>query len=161
MSRLWPAVLAALPFALLGGSCSSRESAGNAEADAASVSSASSASSSSAGSGSGSGGADAGSNQDAGAPQVRMALVTTAHRATATMFGGWGQNLGHLLQRDGGELWFADDACDDAGADVCDTQIDRRIEYSRFGDGAWQKITSVALPSRVQQNTGSIVTSDG
>ena len=107
--------------------------------------------------------ADGAATADAAhAPHVVSTVITTAHRfIDGQMFGGWGPHLGHLLRRaTPDELWFADDACSQAGGtDGCDVLVDRRIDYFRMAsDGSTaSKIAELALPAGIQQNTASLL----
>jgi hypothetical protein len=111
---------------------------------------------------------DTGAIADADAtkpPTITTSVITTEHRfiaGSSGMFGGWGPHLGHLLRRaTPDELWFADDACAQAGTvDVCDVSVDRRVDYWRLGDAGWTKIDAQSLPSGVQQNTASVLRGD-
>ncbi len=86
---------------------------------------------------------------------VSVQLLHAQHRAIpGGMFGGWGPHLGHLLCADSGALWFVDDAC---AAGQCPVLINQRVDYLRLEVGEWKRIDSQALPSGIQQNTGSIV----
>ena len=108
------------------------------------------------------GGADAtaDASADAHVASATTAVISKTHRYIAGaqgMFGGWGPHLGHLVRSKEGDLWFADDSCDDSGAGACDVLVNRRLDYHRFANGAWTRAKSQPLPSGVQQNTGTIV----
>lgn len=110
---------------------------------------------------------DASVSPDAAAPGIATAVITTRHRAIpGKMFGGWGPHLGHLVRRvtaSGTELWFVDDACDPSGTITtpCDVDVNGRVDAFRLGVAGWERRASITLPSGVQQNTGTIATSDG
>lgn len=94
-----------------------------------------------------------------GAPVVTSVVLTTSHRAVpGKMFGGWGPHLGHLVRRPGGELWFVDDACD--ASTPCDVDKNGRLDAFRLGAAGWERRAQIALPTGVQQNTGTIAAGD-
>jgi hypothetical protein len=97
---------------------------------------------------------------EGGAPlKITTAVITTAHRFVPNaMFGGWGPHLGHLFRRTNpDQIWVADDACDQAGgADSCDVNVDRRVDYFRLDGASFTKVASAPLTG-IQQNTGSML----
>jgi hypothetical protein len=55
-------------------------------------------------------------------------MITSEHRfVPGKMYGGWGSHLGHLVRDEAGVLWFADDACSQQGADLCDVLKNFRL----------------------------------
>jgi hypothetical protein len=100
---------------------------------------------------------------EAAAPLVTTEVISTSHRYIAGasgMFGGWGPHLGHLVRRTNGQLWFADDSCDDSGPQACTVTNDWRIDYFTLESGTWSRVASQTLPAGIQQNTGSILAGD-
>jgi hypothetical protein len=90
----------------------------------------------------------------ASAPVVTTQVLHAQHRAIpGGMFGGWGPHLGHLVRLGSGALWFVDDAC---APGQCAVLVNQRVDYLRLDAGGWKRIDSQALPSGIQQNTGSI-----
>jgi hypothetical protein len=102
---------------------------------------------------------------EGGRPNVTTAIITSAHRFVPNaMFGGWGPHLGHVFRRaNPDEIWIADDACDQAGgADSCDVNVNRRLDYFRIDDSPNATVSKVASAplAGIQQNTGSILVGD-
>jgi hypothetical protein len=100
---------------------------------------------------------------EAAAPVVTTEVISRSHRYIAGstgMFGGWGPHLGHLVRLTNGQLWFADDSCDDSGPQACTVTNDWRIDYFTLASGTWSRATSQTLPTGIQQNTGSILAGD-
>ena len=98
-------------------------------------------------------------------PRITMEKLHTDHRyVNGAMVGGWGPHLGHLLRRKlisgGTELWFVDDSCAQNGGSPCTVTVNQRVDYLRLEAGVWTKVDSQALPSGVQQNTGSVIVND-
>jgi hypothetical protein len=100
------------------------------------------------------------SGGEGGSPlKITTAVITTAHRYVPNaMFGGWGPHLGHVFRRaNPDQIWVADDACDQAGgADSCDVNVDRRVDYFRLDGASFTKVASAPLTG-IQQNTGSML----
>jgi hypothetical protein len=95
------------------------------------------------------GGTDAGMDAGVvacGAPET----ITTTHRHSPNIYGGWGTHLGHLLRSDTGELWYVDDT----GSDV---NVNAGLAYYRRTGTTWSQAGANAFPGTVQQNTGSLM----
>lgn len=90
----------------------------------------------------------------AGALVARIEPLSTTHRfVPGAMWGGWGPHLGHLVHV-GARLFFVDDGCTQ-GVD-CDVLYNRRLEYYERTPGGWVQRFVLALPTGIQQNTGTI-----
>ncbi len=99
---------------------------------------------------------------DAPPSTVVTEVVSTTHRYVAgAMFGGWGPHLGHLIELGPRTLWV-DDGCDQAGgAEGCDVEVNRRLEYHERTAAGWVRRASLPLPARIQQNTATISVGGG
>lgn len=81
---------------------------------------------------------------------VATKLISSAHRFAPSMFGGWGEHLGHLLRAADATLWFVDDTGNDVNSDPA-------LAYYHQVNGSWKSAGSLALSGTVQQNTGSVM----
>jgi len=91
-----------------------------------------------------------GGDADSGVRCHALETITSTHRHSPDVYGGWGPHLGHLLRSANGELWYVDDT----GSDV---NVNAGLAYYKRTGTTWASAGSSAFPGTVQQNTGSLM----
>lgn len=96
---------------------------------------------------------------------VTTSVITSDHRfIDGAMFGGWGPHLGHLVTDTAGTAYFVDDVCAQSPGGplaLCDVLDNHTLGYFWREPAGWKLVSTVGLPGTVQQNTATIVSSDG